>query len=283
MEVGDKCVNCLKLIAGVDENSRFGIHRMHKSVGCGCTLKHAAGGRSYGNNASTALTSAVNLICNLARDVEILAVHLVLLYLIHLYRTEGAKSNVEGDLTVANALCLNSLKQLVCEMKSCGGSSGRALLLGIHGLVIILVFKLLGDIGGKRHIAYCIKHLVDILIFFGVILEFYGTVTALNDRGDGGVKNVREIKTCTHLGSLAGTYKGFPLTVFKHTEKEKLDVSACLIGLAKESGRDNLGGVYNKHILGVKVIYDFAENLMLHLTALAIKGHKSTAVALVAG
>ena len=190
---------------------------------------------------------------------------------------------MESYLAVANTLRLDSLKQLVGEMQTCGGSCCRALLFCIYGLIVVLIFKLLGDIGRQRHIAYCIKNLVNILIFFGVVLKFYGTVAAQGDRGNGCVENIRKIKGCANLCSFAGTNECLPLTVFKHTEKQKLHITACLIGLTKQTGRNNLRRINNQHILGTKVIYNITEYFVLDITTLAVKHHKSTAVAFIAG
>ena len=282
MEIGDKCVNRLEFIAGIDENRGLGIHGMKLAVGCGGRLKNSAGGGADRNNSTACGTSAIDLISHLGGDVEVLAVHLVLLDLIHLYGTEGAKAHVEGYLTVANALLTDFLKQLVGKVQTCGGSGGRALLLCVNGLIILFIFKLFRNIRRQRHIADGIENLVDILILLAVVLKSYGTVTAVYDRGNGGAKNSTKIKACANLRALAGANQGLPLAVFQHTKEQKLHITAGLIGLTEKSCRDNLGGVNNKHILGVKIIDYIAEDLMLNI-ALVVKNHKAAAVALVGG
>ena len=62
VEVGDKCVNRLEFIAGIDENCGLGIHGMKHTVGSGCALKHTAGGCTNGNDSTALGTSFVNLV-----------------------------------------------------------------------------------------------------------------------------------------------------------------------------------------------------------------------------
>ena len=118
----------------------------------------------------------------------------MLLDLINLNRSEGTKTYVQSNLTVANALGLDLLKELVREVKTCGRSSGRALLLGIYRLVIALVLKLLGDVGRQGHIAYCIQNLVDGLVFFGIVIKSDNAVATVDNVGNGRLENTSEVE-----------------------------------------------------------------------------------------
>ena len=164
--------------------------------------------------------------------MEILAVHQVLLDLIDLDGTEGAESNVERDLAVAYAHSLDALDELLCEMKSCGGSGGRALLLCIDGLVVALALESLGDVGRKRHIAYLVEHLVDAIILCGIVVKSDGSVTTLDDARNGGGENAAEIKGRALLGALTRAHEGLPLARIESAKEEKLHIRAGLLGLA---------------------------------------------------
>ena len=281
MEIGYQGINSLKLISGIDEYSCFGIHGMKLTVIGRGTLKHAAGGCSYGNNTSAIGSATVDLIGYILRDMEILTVHLVLLNLIHLYRTECSKTNVKCNLSVSNTLCLNFLKQLVGKVQTCGRCGGRALLLCIYGLIIILIFKLLGDIRRQGHISDNVKHLINILIFLGIVLEFYGTVATVNNRSNGCTKNVGKVKGGTDLCPLSGADKCFPLAIFKHTKKQKLHIATCFFGLSEQTCRNNLRGIYNQHILRIKVVNNITEYLVLYASVIFTKDHKTASVTLV--
>ena len=206
----------------------------------------------------------------------------MLLDLVHLYGAEGAKTNVEGNLAVSDALGFYLFDQLIGEMQTRGGSSGRALLLGIDGLIIVLVFKLLCNVGRQGHISYRVKHLIDALIFFFIVLKGDDTVSIVQNLGYGGSQNSREIKACSDASALTRADEGFPASVLSCAQKQKLNGGAGLKGGAKKSCRNNLRGVNNKHILGAQVIYNISENLVADLTALSINGHKTAHIALFA-
>ena len=245
-------------------------------------LENSRGGRADGDDSAACGAAAVDLLCHLVGYVEILAVHQVLLDLIDLDGTEGAESNVKRDLAVAYAHSLDALDELLCEMKSCGGSGGRALLLCIDGLVVALALESLGDVGRKRHIADLVEHLVDALIFRGVVVESDGSVASLNDARDGGGENSAEVEGRALLGTLAGAHESLPLARIESAKQKKLHIRAGLLGLAEKARGNDLGGVHNEHILGAKIVDDIEEVLMLY-SAVAVEHHKPASVALLRG
>ena len=116
VEIGYKSVYRLELISRVDEDGGLAVYRVDLAVGSAYALQNSARGGAYGND-STALGAAlVYLFSNLVGDVEVLTVHKVLLYLVHLYRAEGAETYVQSNLAVANALSFDSLEKLRSEV-----------------------------------------------------------------------------------------------------------------------------------------------------------------------
>ena len=126
--------------------------------------------------------------------MEILTVHEMLLYFINLNRSERSKSHVQSNLTVANALGSDPLEKLIGEMQACGRSSSRAFFLGVHGLIVVLILQLLGDIWRERHISDLVECLIDILVFIRVVLKFDGTVSAFDKPCHSSAENTAEVK-----------------------------------------------------------------------------------------
>ena len=283
MEVGYEGIYGFKLIAGVDEYRGLAVYRMNDAVGGGYTLENSRGSSAYGNNSAACSSTSVYLSSDLVGDMKILTVHQVLLYLINLNRSERAESYVESNLAVTDALRLDPLDKLIREMKSGGGSGSRALFFRIDGLVVALVLELFGYVRRQRHIADLIERLVDILIFLGIVLKLNRTISAVNESCNSGAKNPTKVEGCANLSTLSGANEGLPFTVLKGAEQEQLHRRPRLFGHAKESGGNNLRRVNHEHVLGVKVIYNISEDLVLDLARLAVKYHKAAHIALLAG
>ena len=283
MEVGYEGIHRLELVAGVDEDGGLTVYRVHLAVGGAYTFKNSAGGSAYGYDSAALGTALVYLACNLVGDVEVLTVHKVLLDLVDLYGTEGSKTYVKCNLAVADALSPDALEKLGGKMKSCGGSGCRALLLSVYGLVIALVLEPLGDIGRQGHIAYRVEHLVYGLIFLCVVVESDYTVATVDNVCDGSLKYAAEVEGRADLSSLAGANERLPLAAVEHAEEQKLHGCTCLFGNAEKSCGDNLRRVNDKHILGVKVIYDVAKDLVVDSLILSVKHHKAAHISLCRG
>ena len=283
MEVGYQGVHRLEFIAGVDENAGFSGGRADGAVGVGDALQNAAGGGANGDYSTTHSAAAVYLGGDLLGDAEILAVHLVLLDALHLYGAEGAESNVQSDLAVAHAHLADTLQQLLGEVQTRGGSGGRALLFRIDGLVVVLFLQLFRYVGRQGHISYLVEHLVDILIFFGIVIEPDGAVAPIHDIGDGGAEDPSEAEGGADLCPLSGADEGLPLATLQRAQEEQLHIRAGLVGLSEKPGGNDLRGIDNQHILGAQVVHDITEYPMRHGTLGAVEHHQPTAVPLGAG
>ena len=167
---------------------------MNLAIGSTYALQNSTRGSTYGYNSTTLGAALIYLTGNLVSDMEVFTMHKVFLDFVHLYRTEGTKANVKCNLTIANPLSLDALKELVGEMKTCSRSGSRALLFSIDGLVVALVFKLLGDVWRERHIAYRVKHLVYRLVFVGIVIESHNTIAAINNISNSSLKDAAKVK-----------------------------------------------------------------------------------------
>ena len=120
-------------------------------------LKHARGRCTYGNYSAARCSATVDFRGYVLADMKYLSMHFVVGDFIDLYGSEGSKSDVKRYLTVADSHVPDFFKQGVGEMKTGRGCSRRALLLGVDGLVVALVFKPLGDIRWQGHISYLVE------------------------------------------------------------------------------------------------------------------------------
>ena len=280
MEVGYQGIYRLELIAGIDEDRGLAVYGVHLAVGSAYALQNSARGSADRYNSATLGAALIDLACHLVGDVEIFAVHKMLFNFINLNRSERAKAYVQSNLSVADALGLDSLEELIRKVKSRSGSGSRALLLSVYGLVVALVLELLGYVGGQGHIAYCVKNLIHGLVFIGIVIESYHTVATVNNVGNSRLEYATKVEAGANLCSLAGTDERFPLTAIEHSEEQKLHRSACLFGSAKESCGDYLRGVNHKHILRVKVVDYVTEYLVLDLALCSVEHHKAAHISL---
>ena len=107
--------------------------------------------------------------------------HVMLFYILHLHRTKGSQSDMEGDISNLHALLLYLFKQFLRPMESRSRCRGRTFLLRIDGIVPGLIRELLCDIRRKRHLSELIQN------FFknSLKMEFNNTIPIFLALGNG--------------------------------------------------------------------------------------------------
>ena len=180
MEIGHKSVEHLELIAGVDEDVRKALAGLDPAVLRRNALKRAAGGGADGDDPSAVFLGFVDEPCGLLGDLVVLAVHLVLCHVLDLDGTEGAETDVKGDIGDPHALLTYALHKLVGEVQSRGGSGGGAELMAVDRLIPLLVAELLGDVGRQRHLTDLVESGEEVL----VAVEVDHAVAVVPDLGD---------------------------------------------------------------------------------------------------
>ena len=107
--------------------------------------------------------------------------HVMLFYILHLHRTKGSQSDMEGDISNLHALLLYLFKQFLRPMESRSRCRGRTFFLRIDGIVPGLIRKLLCDIRRKRHLSELIQN------FFknSLKMEFNNTIPVFLALGNG--------------------------------------------------------------------------------------------------
>ena len=150
-----------------------------------------------------------------------LGVHLVFEHLVLLYGTECAKSYMKCDECGVYSPGTQVVKHFICKVQSCGGSCGRAKLVGIYCLIALLILQLFGDVGRKRHLTDIFKGSEEIAL----ALKLCNAVAALNSLKYLSLQPaVAERKACAGLCLFAGTDKYLPKLIaflFKEQELDK--------------------------------------------------------------
>ena len=156
------------------------------------------------------------------------------------------------------------------------GRCGTAKLLGIHRLVLALVFQLFGDIGRQRHFAKLIQLFIKGLC---VIIECNVLVAILHGfihhSGQGAV-------TKADLGAglhpLAGLCQALPLVAFDLTEEQQLTDSAGGLLDANDAGRQDLGIVDDEQVARLQIFRQIAEDPVLDAVVFLAQDHEARGI-----
>ena len=122
MKISDKPVEHLEFKSGINEDIRPSLADFYAALTCGNCFKRSAACCSDRNNPSPICLCFVYEISRFLRQLIVLGVHVMICNVVHLYRTEGTKSDVKGYETNFYTLLFCLFEKLLCEMKSCGRS-----------------------------------------------------------------------------------------------------------------------------------------------------------------
>lgn len=127
-----------------------GVHEFETDI-----VEALEGAHGGGADGGAAAAVGKETLDGAARDEDILGVHLVTLHLLALDGTEGAGTDMEGDLVALDALGVKGAEDSIGEMEASGGGSHGTVNLGIDGLVGALVALLGGtvEVGGDGQLA----------------------------------------------------------------------------------------------------------------------------------
>ena len=98
---------------------------------------------------------------------------MVIQYIFYFYRTERAKSDMQGYFCDIDSHILYFLQQFFRKMKPCCRGSGRSVILCIYGLIAVFIFQLMRNIWRQRHLSQLIQNLFK----NSVIMELNQTVS----------------------------------------------------------------------------------------------------------
>src|SRR5699024_7455930 len=92
--------------------------------------------------------------------------HMMIFYIIHLYRAESSQSYMKGYMSDLHPFFLYLVKKLLCKMKAGCRSCRTALMFGVNGLIPIFVLKFVGNIRRQRHFSQFIQDLLENPLIF---------------------------------------------------------------------------------------------------------------------
>ena len=150
--------------------------------------------------------------------------HLVLLDLLGLDRSECSEADMERDKARFHAHILYLFKQLLCKMQTSSRRGCASKLARINGLIALRVLKLFFYIGRQRHFA----ELFEFLDKYALKVEFDDPVSAF-----GNIHHrcrelaVTECKLGSGLSLSSRTAEAFPASVAKIAQQHKLNKSAA--------------------------------------------------------
>ena len=134
-------------------------------------------------------------------------------------------------------------------MEAGRGSRRAAQLLGVHGLILALVFKLLGDIGRQGHFSERIQLFIQGL---GVVSEFHQLVAVLGCfQNGGGQGTVAKRYPLAGAQALARLCQALPHIALHLAQQQKFTNAAGFGFCADQTGGQNLGIVHNQQITGI--------------------------------
>ena len=118
VEIRDKRIHHLEAVARIDVNIRPAAGRGHGTVLPRPALDGAAGGRADADHTPAVCLRAVDQIRRLLRNGAVFAVHIVLLDLVLLDRSERAEPDVQRHIADADALGSDPLQKLRREVQT---------------------------------------------------------------------------------------------------------------------------------------------------------------------
>ena len=179
----------------------------------------------------------------------ILTVHMVLCYILHLYRPEGTKSHMQRDITNLHALLFDFLQQLRRKVKPCSWCGGTAKFTGIYSLVAFSILQFFLDVGWKRHLAKTFENLEK----DAVIMKLNDSVPAFCDSFHRRCQfPISELKLRTGFGFTAGTTQAFPAAIPQVAQENKLH-AAPGTAAPEKPGRQHACVVQHKTIACMQV------------------------------
>ena len=176
--------------------------------------------------------------------------------LLLLHRAEGTKSHMECNVSDLYTHLPDLLQQLRCEMQSRSGGGGRAVHLGVDGLIALPILQFLLDVGRQRHLAQPIQHLQK-----NTLVEKPHPPVAVRQllRDLRRQLAVAEGHPCALAQLLARTDKAFPHVVAPVDEQQDLTGAAARYAVSQQAGGQHSGIVEDQAVAGMQILRQVEE------------------------
>ncbi len=207
MEIRNQCINHFKPVPGINKNIRPAARSLYGSVFTRGTLERPAACRADCDDAASVCPRLINEAGGLFTDLVKFGMHMVFFHRFDLYRPEGAKTDMQGNLRYADAFISDLFQEFFCKMQTGGRGSCASVIACIDCLIAFCVLQFLFDIGRQRHLAELIED-----FFKDTVKGETDNSVSLLDNIDHftGKKPVPKDDLCTGLSLFPGLYQSFP-------------------------------------------------------------------------
>ena len=244
MEISHNPIHQLELIARINKNPGPARFTADFSYPISSRLQSTDRGSTYRNNPFACSLGSQNQIRHLLANAVILLVHNMVLNILHIYRTEGTQSHMEGDKAKIYTIVFQLLQLFLGKMQTSRRGSSRALLLGIYRLIPLLVCQLFVNIWRQR----CFSQSIQNFLKDTLILEFYNTPAKIRMVRNSAGQFITKSDNLPNLSLPAWLHQGFPGIPINTPQQENLHLATGTIPPAQQSSWHNSGIIHNQGI-----------------------------------
>ena len=170
MKIGDQRVDGAETVAGVNKDAGIALGRANGPVFVGDALKHAARGRSDGEDPSAGGAATVDLVGGFLFNVKMLGVHQVVGDARLLHGAEGAEPDVQRHLGVSDPLRPDRVEQFRGEMQTRRRGGGGPLLFRVDRLIARQILLFLVNVGRQGKFADRVEQFVIVFETVAVVV-----------------------------------------------------------------------------------------------------------------
>lgn len=273
MEVGEKGVDDLEVVSGIDEE--IGLSRAKQNIAgmsISSKLKGSDSGCADCDDAARFQARLPNLCSRDFRDGIDLGVEVVLFHLLRADRLERSQTDMEGDLGGVDSPGADARKNFGSEVEAGGGGRNRSALVSVDGLIAFAVgWRIFtGNVGRERNMSYLVNAREEIVDRIEPDAAFSERSASENLGAE--FVALAEEQLFANVDLAAGTYQAFPFIgiLLQLTSEENFDPSAKEVpgggvtraqALRLKTGaasvktrRKNSGVVENQEIVGAEKI-----------------------------
>ena len=268
MKIRHESVEHLEFIAGIDENIGEAFAGLDFAVFRRDAFERPAGGGANRDNPAAVCLCLPNQFGGFFGNFVVLAVHFVAGHVVHLDRTEGAETDVQGNVGDFHALLTDSVHQLLGEMQAGSRRGSGAELMAVDCLIALLVLQFLGDIGRQGHLTDFVEGREEAL----AAVEVDNPVAVVLYPGDLRVQqSAAEGEASAFTGFFAGFAERLPAVAADLLQKQEFHACAGFVLDAVNPRRKHARVIGDNQVALVQIVDNIIEVLMLNSAGFPVK------------
>ena len=163
---------------------------------------------------------------------------------IHMNRSKGPKSDMEGNKAELDALFVQSFHEVFRKMETCRRRSSRSFYTAVDRLVTLTIFEFFMNIGRQRHGTQAIQNFLKDT----VVDKAYDTSAEIRIGDDLTGKFITKLNDRTNTRFFPRFDKHFPLVFVDLAQEKDLDLPARLTACADEPCRNDTRIVEDQNV-----------------------------------